>query len=50
MVFVSVLVGLVMVKVAHRHFNGVTGDVLGATNELSRMIALITLLAVIQWV
>ena len=50
MVFVSVLVGLLMVKVAHRHFNGVTGDVLGATNELSRMIALITLLAVIQWV
>ena len=49
-VLVAVLVGLVMVWISHRHFNGVTGDVLGATNELSRMVSLITLLAVIRWV
>ena len=50
MVMVAIITGLVMVGIAHRHFNGVTGDVLGATNELSRMVCLITLLAVIQWV
>jgi adenosylcobinamide-GDP ribazoletransferase len=49
-VFAAVVTGLVMVGISHRHFNGVTGDVLGATNELSRMVALITLLAVIRWV
>jgi adenosylcobinamide-GDP ribazoletransferase len=49
-VFAAVTTALVMVGISHRHFNGVTGDVLGATNELSRMISLITLLAVIRWV
>jgi len=49
-VLAAVITGLVMVGISHRHFNGVTGDVLGATNELSRMVSLITLLAVIRWV
>jgi adenosylcobinamide-GDP ribazoletransferase len=49
-ILVAVLTGLIMVAIAHRHFNGVTGDVLGATNELSRMVVLVTLLVVIQWV
>jgi adenosylcobinamide-GDP ribazoletransferase len=49
-VFAAVTTALVMVAISHRHFNGVTGDVLGATNELSRMVSLITLLAVIRWV
>jgi adenosylcobinamide-GDP ribazoletransferase len=48
-VIVAVLASLIMVGIAHRHFNGVTGDVLGATNELARMSALIVLLAVIAW-
>ncbi|MGB9842450.1 MAG: adenosylcobinamide-GDP ribazoletransferase, partial [Candidatus Bathyarchaeales archaeon] len=39
----------VMVGIAHRHFKGVTGDVLGAMNELVRMTSLIALLAVIRW-
>ncbi|MGB9914848.1 MAG: adenosylcobinamide-GDP ribazoletransferase [Candidatus Bathyarchaeales archaeon] len=39
----------VMVGIAHRHFKGVTGDVLGAMNELARMTSLIALLAVIRW-
>jgi adenosylcobinamide-GDP ribazoletransferase len=49
-VLAAVLASLVMVEIAHRHFNGVTGDVLGATNELTRMVSLITLLAMVQWV
>ena len=49
-VLAAVITGLAMVGISHRHFNGVTGDVLGATNELSRMVSLITLLAVIRWV
>ena len=46
-VLAAIMVSLIMVGVSYRHFNGVTGDVLGATNELTRMVSLITLLAVI---
>jgi adenosylcobinamide-GDP ribazoletransferase len=50
--FVSVLAafltGIAMVAVAHRHFKGVTGDVLGATNELTRMVCVVVLLAVVR--
>ncbi|HEX9262420.1 MAG TPA: adenosylcobinamide-GDP ribazoletransferase [Candidatus Bathyarchaeia archaeon] len=48
-VLAAVITGFVMVGVSHRNFNGVTGDVFGATNELSRMVSLIALLAVIRW-
>jgi adenosylcobinamide-GDP ribazoletransferase len=48
-VLVGIMTSLVMVGIAHIHFKGVTGDVLGATNELSRMVSLITLLAVVGW-
>lgn len=46
----AILTSLVMVAVAHKNFNGVTGDVLGATNEISRMVSIVVLLAVIAWV
>ena len=46
-VLAAILAGLVMVAVSHRHFGGVTGDVLGATNELVRMVAVVVLLAMI---
>lgn len=49
-VMAAVIAGFVMVWVAHRHFKGVTGDVLGATNELARLVSLVVLLAVIGWV
>ncbi len=49
-VLAAVLASLIMVGISHRHFKGVTGDVLGATNELTRMVSLITLLAMIKWV
>jgi adenosylcobinamide-GDP ribazoletransferase len=46
-VLATVLAGLMMVGVAHRNFGGVTGDVLGATNELTRMVAVVVLVAMI---
>jgi adenosylcobinamide-GDP ribazoletransferase len=49
-ILAGLLTGLVMVAVAHKHFNGVTGDVFGATNELARMVCAVVLLAVIVWV
>jgi adenosylcobinamide-GDP ribazoletransferase len=49
-VLAAILASLAMVAIAHNHFKGVTGDVLGATNELARMVSLITLVAVVGWV
>ena len=46
----GILTSLVMVAIAHRNFNGVTGDVFGATNELARLVSVIALLAVVAWV
>lgn len=46
-VLAAVLAGGVMVAVAHRHFGGVTGDVLGATNEIVRMVSVVVLLAML---
>ncbi|MBN1358489.1 adenosylcobinamide-GDP ribazoletransferase [Candidatus Bathyarchaeota archaeon] len=48
-VLAAVMASLIMVGISHSHFKGVTGDVLGATNELTRVVALITLLAMIRW-
>jgi adenosylcobinamide-GDP ribazoletransferase len=45
----AIMASLIMVGISHRHFKGVTGDVLGATNEITRMVSLITLLAMIRW-
>lgn len=43
----AVIAGLVMVGISHRHFNGVTGDVFGATNELARLVAVVVLVAML---
>lgn len=48
-VLAAVATGLVMVGVAHRNFNGVTGDVFGSTNELTRMVCAVVLVAVVAW-
>ncbi|MCW3982500.1 MAG: adenosylcobinamide-GDP ribazoletransferase [Candidatus Bathyarchaeota archaeon] len=48
-VLAAVICGLAMVAVAHKHFKGVTGDVFGATNELTRMVCVVVLLAVVAW-
>jgi adenosylcobinamide-GDP ribazoletransferase len=47
-VIASITSGFIMVLISHRHFGGVTGDVLGATNEISRMVSLIVFLAMIR--
>jgi adenosylcobinamide-GDP ribazoletransferase len=46
----GILTSLVMVAIAHKNFNGVTGDVFGATNELARLVSVVALLAVVAWV
>ncbi len=48
-VVAAVVSGLVIVIVAHRNFGGVTGDVFGATNELTRAVCAVILLAVVAW-
>jgi len=45
----AIITSFVMVGIAHKNFNGVTGDVFGATNEITRMVCLIVLLAVVAW-
>lgn len=44
-VFVGLATAIVLLWVSNRHFNGVTGDVMGASNELTRMTSLLSLLA-----
>jgi adenosylcobinamide-GDP ribazoletransferase len=46
-VITAVVTGLVMVTVAHKHFRGITGDVFGATNELTRLVCVVVLVVVI---
>lgn len=48
-IIAGLVTALIMVSVSRRHFNGVTGDVMGATNELSRMVSLVLILSVIKW-
>ena len=48
-VLASIITSLIIVGISHKHFQAVTGDVLGATNELARMTSLITLLAAMGW-
>ncbi|MDR2700522.1 MAG: adenosylcobinamide-GDP ribazoletransferase [Nitrososphaerota archaeon] len=49
-ILAGILTSLVMTFIAHRNFNGVTGDVFGATNDLARLVSLIALLAVVSWI
>ncbi len=41
--------GLVMVLVSNRNFGGLTGDVLGATSEIARTVALLLVLVSLKW-
>ena len=44
----SCLIGVIVAKCAMKNFECVTGDVLGATNEIARSIVLLTILMVIK--
>jgi len=48
-VLAAIVTSLVLTAVAHRHFNGVTGDVFGTSNEITRMVCVIILLAAVAW-
>ncbi len=48
-VLAALITGLIMTAISHRNFNGVTGDVFGATNEIARMVCVIVLLAAVAW-
>jgi len=48
-ILVAIIASFIIVGISYRHFKGVTGDVLGATNELVRMVSLIVLLAMVRW-
>ncbi len=48
-ILAAIITGLVMVGIAHKHFNGVTGDVFGSTNELTRAVSAVVLLVVVIW-
>jgi len=49
-VIAALIASLVMVAISRRHFGGMTGDVFGAMNELTRMTSLIAILVVVRWV
>ena len=45
----AALTGLLMVTISNRHFGGLTGDVLGATNEIARSVSLLLTLVFLKW-
>ncbi|MEM2394786.1 MAG: adenosylcobinamide-GDP ribazoletransferase, partial [Candidatus Bathyarchaeia archaeon] len=45
----SMLAALIIVKVSERHFNGITGDVFGACNELARLSSLLATVVMMGW-
>ena len=48
LVFVSIPIACVMEKVAEKVFGGVSGDIIGATNEVSRAVTLVLLAGVLM--
>lgn len=47
---VAILVSTVFIAIANRLLGGITGDVMGATNEITRLVSLLTILGAAQWV
>jgi adenosylcobinamide-GDP ribazoletransferase len=45
----AAITALVMVMVSNRNFGGLTGDVLGATNEIARSVSLLLALVFLKW-
>jgi adenosylcobinamide-GDP ribazoletransferase len=47
--FVGILVAAVMLAIGRREFGGMTGDAMGATNELVRLASLLVILVIPKW-
>ena len=45
----AVVTTLVMVAISNRDFGGLTGDVLGATNEIVRAVCILFVLVFLKW-
>ncbi len=45
----AILVSLVMIAISNRLFGGITGDAIGATNEIARLACLLTILGAARW-
>jgi adenosylcobinamide-GDP ribazoletransferase len=46
----ALIASLIMIKISTRHFGGVTGDVMGAMNDIVRAFSLVTILVAVRWV
>ncbi|MBU4536403.1 MAG: adenosylcobinamide-GDP ribazoletransferase [Euryarchaeota archaeon] len=46
----SVLAGIYVALMARKHFKTATGDVLGAANEISRMVSFLSMLIAFMWI
>jgi adenosylcobinamide-GDP ribazoletransferase len=49
-VLAAVFVTLILLAISERSFGGITGDIMGATNELTRLVLLLAVLGAIRWV
>jgi adenosylcobinamide-GDP ribazoletransferase len=47
---VAILVSTAFIAIANRVLGGITGDVMGATNEITRLVSLLTILGAARWV
>ncbi len=46
----ALVASLVIIRVSTRHFGGVTGDVMGAMNDIVRAVSLVTTVVAVRWV
>jgi len=49
-VIAGIVTALAVVWIAHMNIGGITGDIIGATNDLARMASLVSILGAIRWV
>jgi adenosylcobinamide-GDP ribazoletransferase len=49
-IIASIITALIIVRISNRHFRGLTGDVFGAGNELSRLGSLLAIVGITRWV
>lgn len=47
---VGLVVAALILMISHRQFGGITGDVMGATNELTRLSSLLAILVIVKWI